>query len=253
MGYVDSATMIEFKDKILDKIKQNGKDHHVCCRLSLFGQADSETDFQDHKFLERQPELDMTVKYCLAVGNSSYNYLKRRNGNGFIPDVNDYLHHRKTYLDCNSFYLAKPYISYADFLKQFFGAAYYQQIFVDGPSTWGTENLHNDSRFSAKPIHGFRIILPDVDYDDFFEDIKDSEYYRCMLSHIPTPEPETGRWTRLRAKTYFVKNPFIRPHPEGQMEPKFCEAVVGYIHFTVSVNEEENGISISFFQLFDRY
>ena len=91
-GFVDSDTMIEFKNKIVDRLLD---------RKTLCTWSQNTGNELDVPFFHKSTPYKEDVTYSIAVGQRTVrdHYLTLKNGNGFRVNQNDYYHARKKYLN----------------------------------------------------------------------------------------------------------------------------------------------------------
>lgn len=244
MGYVDAKTMIEFKDKLVkkanDKLKQL---HNIHTATALNPKISSLHSFEDliplfagHNLYEEGATYSAAVS-CRDRHGSRIHYQVNKNGNGFIPSKNDYLHQKKVYLDYNFNSTNHSSMMVIDLLDFLFNNDTIRDMYGYFNATISKVN-----RFPGvvRPQTVIRIDLT-TDLQSVDELIRDNS---TNLTLYFKRYKKGSNYISFRGKLYIVKNMFERENGGG----KFCEGVYGYLHLIVSINsidETHSAIYIS--------
>lgn len=244
MKYVDSDTMIAFKNKILDKLeseddkRQPKIDKHVDCILgNLLVPGDFSNPLFSHASLYKEGKT-----YSWAYGTSSKNhdkpghYFYRGNGNGVKALQTDYLHQRKRYdgpiLDSER--KEKPDME--DLFRLLIGNDLFEEC-LKGIYTLEDSNLFPKTK---RPTHSIVFTFQE-NYDSFLQSLTEATESNMSNELVAKPS-DPGKFVCYRGKIYLVENAFERI--EGDISTKFCERVFGYLHIIVSINQDDDRTKI---------
>lgn len=245
MGYIDSNTMIEFKDKMVKKIKDKS-DHHVLCELNR--KLDPSLKYENALF-SKIKSYEEGARYTFAIGQGyqygegdgqgKTHYLKLKNGNGFPTAFNDYLHQRKHYLDYE-LDTTKNYPRISDLLKFLFGDNWETLLSSTNflSRSWVDEHIYYKlAEYSNPPkIFGLNIDIHNfTDYYNTFISSLEHQNIRNWFVRRNATGSHGEEVTCFNGRLYIVKNQFTR-----EKGTKFCEEVYGFLDLAISINNVYN-------------
>lgn len=244
MGYVDAKTMIEFKDKLIKKANNKFKQLHNIHTATAFNPKikdlhtfeDSIPLFAGHNLYEEGATYSAAVS-CRDRHGGKIHYQVNKNGNGFIPSKNDYLHQKKVYLNYNFDSTNHSSMMVTDLLDFLFNNGVLQNM---SQSFNATINKASIFPGVSRPQTVIQINL-NTNLQSVYELIRNNS---SNLSLYFKRYHHTQQYISFRGKLYIVKNKFERENGGG----KFCEGVYGYLHLIVSINsvdETHSAIYIS--------
>lgn len=221
MGYVDAETMIEFKNKMVEKYK---KSNHVLCRLN----PKIQNNEWNTPLFQRSIPFEKDALYTYAVGQIGQNrghYLHPRNGNGYYCTTNDYQHIRKKYIH-SQVDTSHNFYTFQDLFNLLFSHA----VALWGPEHSEFNRLLKFPGYDKDCINYQIMLVGQGTYNDFIDMLFDEEPF--LIEYFLNRRSNT--FTTFRGKLFIVKNEYLRGSAENSW---FCEDVYSYLHLLISVND----------------
>lgn len=261
MGFIDFQTMIDIRDKLLQKMANGDSDlqeqidaldaqieamrsrlnvHTLCKINNLISEIDS--SLFDGKFLAKEGS-----SYSFALGTKNGFYFSRDNGAGLRASKNDYLHQRKYY--GKRYYLLSQSggPTLRDLLNYMFGDQEINYLVSEGKMTMSTSHS-----FPGYFPTTFTVVLEVQEtLGEFLREasIQQGSFSDFKVRGDESTSTSPGRYYSYTSKLYVVEDVFDREAEVPTFNGFFCKRVMCYAHIIVNMETTSTGFTMRISQL----
>ena len=261
MGFIDFQTMIDIRDKLLQKMAKGDSDLqeqidaldaqikamrsrlnvHTLCKINHL-MLDVDSSLFDGEFLAKEGS-----SYSFALGTKNGYYFSRDNGTGLRASKNDYLHQRKYY--GKRYYLLSQSggPTLRDLLNYMFGDKEINYLVSEGKMTMSTSRS-----FPGYNPNTFTVVLEVQETLDKF--LREASIQEGSFSDfkVKGEEPRSispGEYYSYTSKLYVVEDVFDRKAEVPAFNGFFCKRVMCYAHIIVNMEITSTGFTMRISQL----